>query len=115
MIPEAVRSGLDTSWITQVLVKPEKPVLKALKMKEPEEEKFVEKLQEELFEQKVVSETLRRQLAEMKEERKHQRVIQAAQVKITEDLKNTVKEQSSEIKPMIATLLDMMKQKPQQP
>jgi len=30
-----------------------------LKLKEPEEEKFVEKLQEELFEQKLVSETIR--------------------------------------------------------
>jgi len=114
MIPEAVRSGLDTSWMTQVLVKPKKPILKALKMKEPEEEKFVEKLQEELLEQKSVSETLRRQLAEVKEKQKHQRAIQEAQVKRTEDLENIVKEQSLVIKTMVATLLDMMK-KQQQP
>jgi hypothetical protein len=72
MIHETVKSGLDTSWITQILVKSEKPVLKALKIKDPEEEKKVEKLQKELFEQKLIFESLRRQLAEMKEEQKHQ-------------------------------------------
>ena len=44
LIPEVVRAGLDTSWIAQVLVKSKKPILKALKMKDPEEEKIVEKL-----------------------------------------------------------------------
>jgi hypothetical protein len=41
VIPQAVKVGLDTSWITQVLVKFEKPVFNALKMKEPEEGKLV--------------------------------------------------------------------------
>jgi len=62
MIHEAVRSSLDTSWINKVFVKLAKPVLKALKLKEPKE-MFVKKLQLELFEQKLVYETLRRQLA----------------------------------------------------
>lgn len=55
IIQEAVRSGLNTSWITQMHITPEKPVLKALNMKYPEEVKFVEKLQEDLFEQNMVS------------------------------------------------------------
>lgn len=55
IIQEAVRSGLNTSWITQMLITPEKPIMKALYMKDLEEVKFVEKLQEDLFEQNMVS------------------------------------------------------------
>jgi len=45
-----VKEGLDTSWITQMLIKFEEQVEKDLKMKDPEEDKSVEELQEELFE-----------------------------------------------------------------
>jgi len=56
-----------------------------------------------------VSETLRRQLAEMKDEKKHQRVIQETQVKNLEDVENIMKQQSEEIKTMVAAMMDMMK------
>jgi len=109
MIPEAVRSGLDTSWITQML----KNLLKALNKKDPKEVKLVEKLQEDLFEQKMMFEDLRRQLAEVKEEQKQQRSIQEAQIKKTEDMEMTMKQQFVEIKSGIASLIKMMQQ--QQP
>jgi len=109
MIPEAVKSGLDTSWITQML----KNLLKALNKKDPKEVKLVEKLQEDLFEQKMMFEDLRRQLAEVKEEQKQQRSIQEAQIKKTEDMEMTMKQQFVEIKSGIASLIKMMQQ--QQP
>jgi len=61
-------------------------------MKEPAGAKFGEKLQEELFEQKMVYEALRRQLDEVKQEQKQKRDIQQAQMKKTNDMENTIKE-----------------------
>ena len=75
--------------------------------------KLVEKLQEDLFEQKMMFEDLRRQLAEVKEEQKQQRSIQEAQIKKTEDMEMTMKQQFVEIKSGIASLIKMMQQ--QQP
>jgi len=65
-------------------------------MEDPEEMKLVEKLQEDLFEQKMVFEDLRRQLAELKEEQTQQRVIQEAQIKKTKDLVMRLKQQHDE-------------------
>jgi len=48
-ISAVVKSSLDTSWITQMFIKPEKVVMK-MNMEDPEEMKLVEKLQEDLFE-----------------------------------------------------------------
>jgi len=78
LIFQSVKEDLDTSWITKVFIKSQEPALKEKKMKDPDEEKKVEKLQEALFEQKLISESLTRQLAEMKEE---QKAIQEAQAK----------------------------------
>jgi len=90
-------------------------------MEDPKEMKLVEKLQEDLFEQKMVSKDLRRQLSELNEEQKQQRVIQEAQIKKTEGLEMILQKQheeimdeQSEITINIAILLDMMK-KQQQP
>jgi len=68
MMSHSVKEGLDTSRITQMFVNSEKQVLKDLKMKDPEEDKKIEKLQEELFTLKLISESLKRQLDEVKEE-----------------------------------------------
>jgi len=40
-IPAVVKSGLDTSWITQMFIKPEKAILKSVNMEDPEEMKLV--------------------------------------------------------------------------
>ena len=64
-------------------------------MEDLEEMKLVEKLQEDLFKRKMVSEDLRR-LVELKEEPKQQRVIQEAQIKKTEDLEMRLKQQHDE-------------------
>jgi len=69
-IPEVVKSGFDTSWITKMFINLEKVVLKSLNIEDPEEMKLMEKLQRDLFEQKMVSKDLRRQLVELKEEQK---------------------------------------------
>lgn len=57
---------------------------------------------------------MRRQLAEVKEEHKQQKAIQEAQIKKTEDLEMTVKQQFEEIKSEIASFLKMMQQQQQQ-
>ena len=85
-----------------------------MNMKDPEEMKLVEKLEEELFEHKMMFEDLRRQLIEVNNEQKQQRTIQEAQIKKREDLEMIVKQQSEEIKSGIASLLELMK-KQQQP
>jgi len=51
-----------------VFFSPSKHVLKAMNMKDPEEMKLVEKLEEELFEHKMMFEDLRRQLIEVNNE-----------------------------------------------
>jgi len=94
-----------------VYVKPQIPVIKNLKKKDPEEDKRVEKLQQELFEQNMVSEGLRRQLAELKEE---QRSSQEAQAKRSEDLERIVKKKSEDLKATMSDMMAMMKQQQQQ-
>jgi len=95
-ILEPVRSGLDTSWIIQMLIKPEKYVMKSLNMEDHEEMKLVKKLQEDPFEPKMVFEKLRRQLAKVKEEQKQQRAIPEAQIKKIEVLEMRVKQHREE-------------------
>jgi len=69
-ILDTIKTGLDTSWISSLFIKPKRIVMKSLNMKNLDEVKLVEKLQEDLFEQKMVSENLRRQLEEVKEKHK---------------------------------------------
>jgi len=35
LITQSVKEGLDTSWLTQVYIKPQIPVLREMKMKDP--------------------------------------------------------------------------------
>jgi len=112
MMSQSVKEGLDTSSITQMFVNSEKQVVTDLKMKDPEEDKKVEKLQEELFEQKLISKYLKRQLAEVKEE---QKAILEGQAKRLEDIENTVKKQFEELKAMMSDMRAMMKKLQQQP
>ena len=70
MVSQSVKEGLNISWITQMLINFEKQVEKDMKMKDSKEDKKFEKLQQELFNQKMISEPLRRQLNEVKQEHK---------------------------------------------
>jgi len=65
-------------------------------MENPKEMKLVEKLQEDLFERKMVSEDLRRQLLELKEEQMEHRIIQEAQINKIEELKMNLMQQHEE-------------------
>jgi DNA repair exonuclease SbcCD ATPase subunit len=106
LITSSVKEDLDTSWLTQVFIKPQKPVIKELKKQDPEEDKKVEKLQQELFEQKMLTEALKRQMAEMKEE---QKAREEAQARRSEALEETVKKQSEDLKAMMIDMMTMMK------
>ena len=103
-----------------MLIKPERVVMKSLNMEDPGEMKLVEKLQEDLVEQKMVSEDFWRQLSELNEEQKQQRVIHKAQIKKIEDIEMRLQKQheetmteKSEIKNDIVILLDMTKKQQQ--
>jgi hypothetical protein len=111
LITSSVKEDLDTSWLTQVFIKPQNPVIKELKKQDPEEDKKVEKLQQELFEQKMLTKALKRQMAEMKEE---QKAHEEAQARRSEALEEAVKKQSEDLKAMIIDMMTMMK-KQQQP
>lgn len=90
IITHSIKEDLDTSWLTQVYVMPQIPVHEKLKKQDHEKDKRVEKLQQELFEQKMISEALKKQMAGMKEE---QKAREEAQARRSEALKETVKKQ----------------------
>jgi hypothetical protein len=89
-IPVVVKIGLDTSWITSMFIKPEKVVIKSLNLDDPKEVKLIEKLQEDLLEQKIISENLQTQLAELIEEKRKQSLKQ-------EELERNLKMQHEEV------------------
>jgi len=62
-----VKEYLNPALVTKMLIKTEEPAHVAKKVKDLEKDKRFEKLQQELFEQKMISGSLRRQLVEMKE------------------------------------------------
>jgi len=91
IVSQAIKEYLNTSWLTQMFVQPQVPILEKLKKQDPEEDKKVEKLQQELFEQKMIIEALKKQMAEMKEEKK---VREEAQARRSETFEETVKKKS---------------------
>jgi len=111
IIISSVKENLDTSWLTQVKVKPQIPILEKLKKQDPEQNKRVGKLQQELFEQNMLTKALKRQMNEMKEEYKAR---EEAQARKSEALEETVKKQSEDLKAMRMDMMVVMK-KQQQP
>lgn len=77
IITSTIKVDLKLSWLTKLHVKPQIPILEKLKKSESVEDKRVEKLEQELFEQKMLSENLKGQMAEMKEEYKAREEAQA--------------------------------------
>jgi len=82
--------------------------------------KLVEKLQEDMLDLKMISEDLRRQPVELKEEQNQQRIIQEANVRKTKKLELKLKQQheetmvdQSKTNAGITAILEMMKK--QQP
>lgn len=103
IITSSVREDLNTSWLTQVKVKPAILILKKLKQ-DPEQDKRVKKLEQELFDQKMLTEALKRQMAKMKEEYKARE----------EALEETVKKQSEDLKAIMMDMMAMMAMMKQQ-
>jgi hypothetical protein len=121
-IPQIVKIGLDTSWITSMFIKPEKVVIKRLDLEDPEEVRLIEKLQEDLLDQKLISKDLKNQLTAVRQEQKRQTLIQEEQIRKQEELERNMKKQHREslaeqakINVGIATILEMMMKKQQQP
>jgi len=67
IITSSVEENLDLSWVTKVKVKADVPSLEKLQH-DSEQEKKIKKLERELFEQKMLVENLKRNMAEQKEE-----------------------------------------------
>jgi len=69
LITSAVKKDLNISWLTQVKVNVDIPILEKLK-KDLRQTKKIKKLEQELFDQKMLTKALKRQMAKMKEEHK---------------------------------------------
>jgi len=110
IITQSIKEDLDTSWLTQVYVNPQIKVLEKLNNQGLEEDKRAEKLQQELFDQKMITEALKKQMADMKEE---QKAREEAQAKRSEALEEIVKKQSEDLKAMMADMMTMVKQQQQ--
>ena len=107
MISKSVKEDVNPSWITKKFIKTDKPTLEEVKKQDPEESKRVQLLQQELFEQKMISTALRRQMAELKEQH---RASEEAQARRSEALEETVKKQPEDLKAMMTDMITMMKQ-----
>jgi len=107
MMSKSVKEDVNPSWITKKFIKTDKPTLEEVKKQDPEESKRVQLLQQELFEQKMISTALRRQMAELKEQH---RASEEAQARRSEALEETVKKQPEDLKAMMTDMMAMMKQ-----
>jgi len=65
IITSYVQEDMNISWLTKLQVKSENPILEKLK-KDPEQTNKIKKLEQELFDQKMLVGTLKRQIDEMK-------------------------------------------------
>lgn len=73
-VPEIVKCGLQGSWISKFLTKPEKGILKS---QDPEVVLFQDQIQEDLEDQKLTTETVKVQLIEVMLKQKRHNEIQA--------------------------------------
>lgn len=106
VISSSVKEDLNISWLTRLHGKPQIPIIEQLKKPEPVEDIRVEKLEQELFEQKMLSEKFKRQMSEIKEEYKAR---EEAQAKRSDALEETLKKQYEEMKTMMAKMMDLVK------
>ena len=58
-VPQVVKIGLETSWLSNMFIKPEKVVIKRLDHEDPEKIKLIDKLQEDMHDYKLTFEALR--------------------------------------------------------
>jgi len=62
IISTGVKYDLNLSWLTKLLIQYDIPILEKLK-REFAQEKVIKKLEKEIFEQKMLSENLKREIA----------------------------------------------------
>jgi len=92
-----------------VKVKPEIPILEKLKQ-DPKQERRIKKLEKELFEQKMLNETVKRHMTENKEEYKAR---EEAQAKRLEAMEEEMKKQLEDLAAMMIEMMAMMKKQQQ--
>jgi len=105
LITFAIKEDLNISWLTQVEVKADIPILEKL-MEDHVQTKKIQKLEQELFEHKMLFEKLKRQMIEMKEEH---RAREEAQARRSNALEETLKKQSEDMRAMMKEMMDLMK------
>jgi len=106
IITSSIKEDLNITWLTQLHVKPQIPILDKLKKPEPVEDNRVEKLEQELFQRKMLSENLKRQMEAMKEEH---RAREEAQARRSHALEEYLKKLLEEIKAMMKEMMEIMK------
>jgi len=109
LITSTVKEDLNISWLTQVKVKADIPILEKLK-EDLVQIKKIQKLEQDLFEQKMMSEKLKRQMIEMKEEH---RAREEAQTRRSDALEETLKKQSEDMMAVMKKMMDVMKKQTQ--
>ena len=105
LITFAIKEDLNISWLTQVEVKADIPILEKL-MEDHVQTKKIQKLEQDLFEHKMLFEKLKRQMIEMKEEH---RAREEAQARRSNALEETLKKQSEDMRAMMKEMMDLMK------
>jgi len=88
-----------------VEVKADIPILEKL-MEDHVQTKKIQKLEQDLFEHKMLFEKLKRQMIEMKEEH---RAREEAQARRSNALEETLKKQSEDMRAMMKEMMDLMK------
>ena len=96
---------LNLSWLTKLVIQSNAPILDKLK-RDYEQEQRIKKLEKELFEQKMMCENLKRNMASQREEFK---IIEEAQARGYNELKETMQKQSETMTNMISEMMEMTK------
>ena len=111
IITFGVQDNLDLSQLTKLKIQADIPILDKLKH-DSEQEQNIKKLERELFEQKLMYENLKRNMAEQKEEFRSR---EEAQARGYDELMEAMKKQSEEMTNMMREMMEMMKKqaKPQ--
>jgi preprotein translocase subunit SecF len=109
IITSGVQENLDLSWLTKVKVQAETPILEKL-MHDSEQDQKIKKLEKELFEQKMLVENLKRNMAEQKEEF---RAREETQARRSDALEEALKKQSEVMTAVMKEMMEMMKKQAQ--
>ena len=105
IITASIHKDLCLSWLSKLKVYTDTPILEKLKH-DSEQEQRIKKLKNDLFEQKLMYENMKRNIAAQREEF---RAREVAQARGYDELKEAMKKQSEDMTTMMREMMEMMK------